>query len=263
MNIKNYTNTDQKLHLLCQIIAKANRTFVPTKKDGSNTNLAYNMLKNRIEGRWIKASSGKIILSLNLSNFQFEWIDEQNTVLDSIHSIGFTMEKIENEIDKGLGNLGLHSDAFKEPMHYKIPKYSFLNDPISPISYDEIRLWKMFRGLANVACDNLMLSLKNTSEIRIWPHHFDTGIYLEPSTQIGIGFGLAMEDSLVAAPYFYFSGYGLNGYTIDYTNFQVLEIGKWIVEENWKGAVLPLHDLQGTKPDKVALFQEQASSCFL
>ena len=75
MNIINYTNTDQKLHLLCQIIAKANRTFVPTKKDGSNTNLAYNMLKNRIEGRWIKASSGKIILSLNLSNFQFEWID--------------------------------------------------------------------------------------------------------------------------------------------------------------------------------------------
>ena len=69
MNMKNYTNTDQTLHLLCQIIAKANRTFVPTKKDARNTNLAYNMLKNRIEGRWIKASSGNIILSLNLSNF--------------------------------------------------------------------------------------------------------------------------------------------------------------------------------------------------
>ena len=94
-------------------------------------------------------------------------------------------------------------------------------------------------------------------------HHFDTDIYIEPSAKIGIGFGLAMEDSLVGAPYFYFSGYGLNGYTIDYTNFQVLEIGKWIVKENWKGAVLPLQELQGTKPDKVALFQEQASSCFL
>ncbi len=263
MNMKNYTNTDQKLHLLCQIIAKANRTFVPTKKDDSNTNLAYNMLKNRIEGRWIKAPTGKIILSLNVSNFQFEWKDEQNTVLDSFPSVGYTIEKIESEIDKGLGNLGLHSDAFKEPMHYKIPEYSFLNDPISPISYDEIRLWKMFRGLANVACENLMSSLKNMGEIRIWPHHFDTGIYIEPSTQIGIGFGLAMEDSLVGEPYFYFSGYGLNGYTIDYANFQVLEIGKWIVEENWKGAVLPLHDLVGTKPDKVALFQECVSSNFL
>ncbi len=263
MNMKNYTNTDQKLHLLCQIIAKANRTFVPAKKDDSNTNLAYNMPKNRIEGRWIKAPSGKIILSLNLSNFQFEWIDEQNTVLDSFPSIGFTMEKIENEIDKGLDNLGLHSDTFKEPMHYKIPEYSFLNDPITPISYDEIRLWKMFRGLANVACDNLMSYLKSKSEIRIWPNHFDTGIYIEPNTQIGIGFGLAMEDSLVGAPYFYFSGYGLNGYTIDYTNFQVLEIGKWIEEENWKGAILSLQDLKGTKPDKVALFQECVISNFL
>ena len=263
MNIKNYTNTDQTLHLLCQIIAKANRTFVPAKKDDSNTNLAYNMLKNRIEGRWIIAPKGKIILSLNLSNFQFEWVDEQNIILDSFPSIGFTIEKIENEIDKGLSGFGLHSGSFKEPMHYKIPEYSSLNDPITPISYDEIRLWKMFRGLANVACDNLMSSLKIKGETRIWPHHFDTGIYIEPSPQIGLGFGLAMEDSFVGEPYFYFSGYGLNDYTIDYTNFQELEIGKWIVEENWKGAILPLKDLEGTKPDKVALFQDQVSSCFL
>lgn len=261
--MKDYTKTDQILHLLCQIIAKANRTFTPAKKDDSNTNLAYNMRKNRIEGRWIIAPKGKIILSLNLSNFKFEWIDEQDVVLDSFPSIGFTIEKIENEIDKGLDSLGLHSGTFKEPMHYEIPAYSFLNDPIALISFDEIRLWKMFRGLANVACDNLMLDLKSKSEIRIWPHHFDTGIYIEPSTKIGIGFGLAMEDSLVGAPYFCFSGYGLNGYTIDYTNIDELKIGKWIVEENWKGAVLPLHDLEGTKPDKMALFQECVVSNFL
>jgi len=261
--MKNYTKIDQKIHLLCQIIAKANRTFTPTKKDDSNTNLAFNMLKNRIEGRWIKVQNRKIILSLNLSNFQFEWIDKQNTVLVSYPSIGFTMENIENEIDKGLDDLGLHSDTFKAPMHYKIPEYYFLSDPISPITDEDIQLWKMYRGFANLACDNLLLHLKSKSEIRIWPHHFDTGIYVEPSAQIGIGFGLAMEDSLVGAPYFYFSGYGLDGDTLDYSNFQVLEIGRWIVQENWKGAVLPLQDLEDKKQEKMALFQEQVSSCFL
>lgn len=72
-----------------------------------------------------------------------------------------------------------------------------------------------------------------------------------------------MEDSIVGAPYFYYSGYGLNGYTIDYEKFKVLEIGKWIVQENWKGAVLPLQDLEDKKQEIMALFQEQVSACFL
>lgn len=261
--MKNYTKTDQKLHLLCQTIAKANRTFTPAKEDDSNTNLAFNIAKNRIEGRWIKALNGNIMLSLNLSSFEFEWINEQNVVLESFPSMGFTMEQIENEINKSLGDLGLHSDTFKGPMHYKIPEYAFQTDPIALISDKNIELWKRYRGFANLACDNLMNHLKSTGEIRIWPHHFDTGIYIEPSTQIGIGFGLAMEDSLVGAPYFYFSGYGLNDYSIDYTNFQQLEIGKWIIQENWKGAVLPLQDLENKQKEKMALFQEQVSSCFL
>ena len=152
-------------------------------------------------------------------------------------------------------------------MHYrvrnKMSSLDALYNTAEAIADEEIRLWKMYRSLANLACDNLMSHLKSKSEIRIWPHHFDTGIYVGPSTQIGIGFGLAMEDSIVGTPYFYYSGYGLDGYSIDYTNFQVLKIGKWIVQENWKGAVLPLQDLEDKKQEKMALFQEQVSSFFL
>ncbi|MFT5886141.1 MAG: hypothetical protein ACI9IP_002605 [Arcticibacterium sp.] len=39
-----YTQTDQQLHWLSQIIAKANRTYVPAEEDDSHTNLYFNAL---------------------------------------------------------------------------------------------------------------------------------------------------------------------------------------------------------------------------
>ena len=50
--MEGYTYADQKLHFLTQVIAKANRSYVPTKPDDSHTNLYFDTLDNRIVGRW-------------------------------------------------------------------------------------------------------------------------------------------------------------------------------------------------------------------
>ena len=72
-----------------------------------------------------------------------------------------------------------------------------------------------------------------------------------------------MSDSLLNEPYFYLSGYGLNGTEIDYSSMNTLEYGNWIVTENWKGAVLPLSDFNNEPNELINLFLNDAVKWFL
>lgn len=82
-----YHQIDQQLHLLCQIIAKANRTFVPKKEDDSHTNLYFDHLGQRIFGRWIEGEDRKVIMCLNLDKQTFEWRDDALQLLQDLSLI--------------------------------------------------------------------------------------------------------------------------------------------------------------------------------
>ena len=93
--MKSYTATDQQLHWLCQVIAKANRTFVPAKEDDSHTNLYFDFLGNRITGRWIQTESDKVLFTLNLTNLDFEIINSSQQVIATTKTDGRSIEEIE------------------------------------------------------------------------------------------------------------------------------------------------------------------------
>ncbi len=238
--MQEYTKTDQQLHLLSQLITKVNRTFVPKKEDDSHTNLFFDTLGNRITGRWVETGKAKLLTTLNLDTQTIEVINEKRKTIVSITTISKHIAEIEKEIEKALPGLGLKPAGFTEALHFEIPQYNFAQHPIININPDGLSQWKQFRHLANQACYVLMGYVQKWDEVRIWPHHFDTGIYIEPNDTIGIGFGLAMLDEMVGEPYFYFSAHGLNGHTKDYSSTIPLTDGKWFTE-NWKGAALPLN----------------------
>lgn len=240
--MQEYNKTDKQLHWLCQTIAKANRTYVTSKPDDSHTNLYYDDLDNRIVGRWINNGRRHIMLTLNLETLDFEWLNSSKEVVQSYTTIGKVASAIENEIQAGLPEIFLNPNGYTEKLHFEIPNYSFAGEPISPISEESMHEWKTYRKLANVLCGLVLGYLELEGEIRIWPHHFDTGIYVEVGQRVGIGFGLAMEDNMAGDPYFYLSGYPIHG-TLDYIDLPSLENGRWEVGEHWKGAILPLGEL--------------------
>lgn len=258
-----YNHIDQHIHQLSQIITKANRTFVPKQADDSHTNLYFDSIARRVYGRWINAEKGNIILALNLQSFSFEWINDTLKVIQ-IHSIqGKTSSKIEQSIADALPEIGLRAKDFRNDLHFKISEYPFLNEPFSNFEAKDLTQWEHYRSLGNKACFALLGLLQATSEIRIWPHHFDTGIYIEPTKKIGLGFGLAMEDNMVGYPYFYFSGNGLNGYVIDYNNAPELKLGQWIINDNWNGAVLPLPYIKQRNTKAIQDFLKAVALWFL
>ena len=258
--MQGYNSIDQRLHQLSQTIAKVNRSFVPRKEDDSHTNLYFDAIGQRILGRWVGEEHRHMIFALNLKTFAYEWL---NTHMESLFSYpieGKRIADIESSINLDLEKLGLQSDGFLNPLHFEIPEYPFINDAFESLDSLALQDWTTHRAMANQACSDLLGYLHINGDVRIWPHHFDTGIYIEPSKTLGIGFGLAMKDTLMDEPYFYYSPYGLNNRNINYEQKPSLRLGDWILGDHWKGAVLPLS--KATLP-QIQFFTKEVSSWVL
>ncbi len=242
--MKSYIEIDKHLHLRSQIIAKANRTFVPSKDDDSHTNLYFDPVGSRLLGRWIDTPSGKVILSFNLINQHFELLNQKLNLIANHNSNGQTISNIEKELESSFSNIGLNSRDFRKDLHFEITEYDFAESVLSELSSSGLEQWKSFRYLANIASLDLLGLSQANSEIRIWPHHFDTGIYFEINPDLGIGFGLAMADSMIEVPYFYMSAYTLNKEAqVVYEDLPKENLWSWHVTEHWKGATLRLDQL--------------------
>lgn len=238
--MQEYDYTDQQIHQLSQTIAKFNRSFAEPMDDDSHTNLGFDALGKRLLGKWVNTSHGKVIMSLNLVDFIFVFHNASWQKLKVVDIVGNTQSEIEAVIQNYLPELGLDSNAFIQPLHFEIPVYEFNSKPYSALSQNGMNQWITHRTLANDACQWLLNHIQIHTETRIWPHHFDTGIYAQTSSKLALGFGLAMKDDVLGAPYFYFSGYGLNGHEIPFDVNHKLKHGKWVVSEHFKSAVLPL-----------------------
>ncbi|UTW66617.1 hypothetical protein KFE94_00465 [bacterium SCSIO 12643] len=258
--MSDYTYIDQRLHLLSQIIAKANRSFIPKRDDDSHTNLGFDPISNRILGRWIQTSSERLMLTYNLNLQEFQWINDHQEIKVTISSKNKFITQIEMELIRLSDSLSLENSDFSAPMHYEIPDYSFKNDPIPEFSSGQIKEWVHYRTLANTASFEFIQHVGIHEEVRIWPHHFDTGIYIVVNKQLGIGFGLAMEDGLANIPYFYMSGYGLKN-ELEYQNLSEPGIGRWEIGPHWKGALLPIDQIKSDQT--LHQFMKDASGYFL
>ena len=242
--MQEYNNTDQHIHLLSQVIAKVNRTYVPAKEDDSHTNLYFDPIGKKVLGRWFTPVEARFIFALNLAHFQFELIDDKLTTVRTVSISGKTIQELEAEIEVEFKDLGFDTSGLTKKLHYEIPAYEFVTSRMKPLNSKHLTEWASCRSLANTACNDLLGLSQIEGEIRIWPHHFDTGIYFEPNAQVGIGFGLAMEDEMIGAPYFYFSGYPKTG-EISYKDLPASEYWEWHAGEHWKGCTLSLTTLEG------------------
>ncbi|PKP09506.1 MAG: hypothetical protein CVU09_11230 [Bacteroidetes bacterium HGW-Bacteroidetes-4] len=241
--MQEYTKTDKQIHWLSQIIAKLNRAYLPAKDDDSHTNLSYDPIEKKLCGRWIESSEGQLLPTFNLHTLQFEWKNRSMQALAAVTIFDKSLHQLEKEIAEYPQSIGMDTKEISIPLHFEIPDYHINTIKHEDISQEGLQNWSFLRHVANNACYQLLGYLQIEDEIRIWPHHFDTGVYAQVSKSLGIGFGLAMEDSMVGEPYFYIAGYS-NDKEINYSNLITLKHGKWMIQ-NWKGAVLPISELMG------------------
>lgn len=264
--MQEYNNTDRQLHWLSQVLTKANRAYVPEQKDDSHTNLYFDTFGKRILGRWIEGPEGKIMLAFHLQSFSFQWLDTKQNILHEVSALDTKMEELEVSVSKYPESLDMRTEAFSRPLHFEIPDYKIDKLNEDDISDEGLKSWIYFRGLASSGSLAMLDYLQLESEICIWPHHFDSGIYTQVTADLGLGFGLAMQDTMIGQAYFYISGYRAES-PFSYENLKQLNIGTWVSGEHWNGAVLPINALPNSSREEalkmIHTFIKETSTWFL
>lgn len=236
--MQGYNELDQILHQLSQVIAKVNKAYQPLQPDDSHTNLAFDSLANQLTGRWFSKDESRYRLVFDLLRWEYQLLDDTLTPLCRIPQSGTTFLDTEAKIQEALTDRGFDASPISKQLHFEIPIYPFLQENLNKPSQRDLEKWIEVRELANVACQLFLGFLQKEAEIRIWPHHFDTGVYVEANAKVGLGFGLGMADSMVDTPYFYLAGYSLKAGRWNWDTVPELFVGEWIITEKWKGAIL-------------------------
>jgi hypothetical protein len=92
----------------------------------------------------------------------------------------------------------------------------------------------------------------HNADVRIWPHHFDTGSFIQANKNLGIGLGMAVPDGLIDDFYLYVSGYQ-NNEPISLSDDVGLENAK-VYNSSWKGIALPVNEI--TEGEMLAFYNK-------
>lgn len=241
--MQDYNHADIWLHQASQHLALINKAFQAQKADDSHTTLHYDPIHQRLVGQWVRNKEHKYLPTLDLKRLRLQWIN-----LEFVPLAGLQLtEAFDRQQTSSFTELIPELDASLVPtqMHYEMPSYE--TSELAP-SETSLATWQNYRRLALNASYEIIRLLGVSDPVHIWPHHFDTGIYVPVQGQQGIGYGLAMADSMQIGPYFYMASYDENG-MINPNILSRLEPnqGTWIKEGDWTGAVLPISLLETSK----------------
>lgn len=222
-----------QFHLAIQYLAMAGKSFLEPKEDDSHTNVGFVTKDHTLRTRSLDHNS--TYLAFSFDEFSLQWCTTETKISLPLES------KTHNNI---LGWISKMAAAYKfeKPynydLHYDLP-YDLSNGFRFKLpSSKELNQLLQLRILAQETLETFLKSENLESEIRIWPHHLDTGAFVVLNDESGksIGMGMAIPDSLIDDHYFYLSGYkGHN--SLNTSNFSKLTHGEW-KNNGFKGAVL-------------------------
>lgn len=255
---------DIALHRGVQYLALTSLAFIESEVDDSHTNLGWNAERKRIEGRWFHAMGNEYRLTLSPSSYELIWEDRNRTVLERFQLSGSSELEVREWWENTAATIGGKSVAHLE-LNYELPKsalYQASNLP-SPTS-EMINVWVRWRSLGQKALSVIVALMESEVQPRIWPHHFDTGIFGKFNDEASLGCGISPADHLMDEPYIYL--YGWKSGTYMAAPSSPLKNGMWIPSEqvgDWSGFVLSYSQAIHLELSEIKMALVQASQSII
>lgn len=232
-------------HQVIQFLAIAGKYLTAEKADDSHTNIIFDTDRNWFIGKTLPNGH---YLAIDAIELDMMILDSNSKILNKFALEGKTKAKIFKWLKTIVFNTGINVDEMKNEMHYQLAEHPL--DRGAFVTFDDVDGFEenvIFRNNAELVLKEVVELMGQKVDIRIWPHHFDTGAFIpieygkggEVLKSIGIGF--AIPDDMVDVPYFYLSFWSKD--TIEeLKNPEELLVGKWMTPQ-WNGAVLTLNDI--------------------
>jgi hypothetical protein len=232
---------EKQMHLASQYLAAAGISFVEKQEDDSHTNLGFNTEKGIMYTRALSDNGDQLILNYNTFSLDWKGIHKTTSISLNGKTHKAIMDWISNSAQKAIGK------SYHYAFHYDLP-YAISDDFTFELK-DANRLKELLknRTLAYAILEEFLTLNNLKSEIRVWPHHFDTGAFVlfNNDSGLSIGLGFAIPDAVAQEHYFYIGGYKGQD-PIDTSSFTELTNGQWR-NEGFVGAILSISATNQTK----------------
>ncbi len=241
----NFNHEEINLHRAVQLISLTGVNLITALPDDSQNTTVWDDKSSTILGRSFELNQNTYQMGIRLTPFELVLLNKNLETVNSIDIGGMDQPALYSIWEDWLNNLGVKGELVTK-LHYDLPKNEhYRSNQFDGVTTEFAKAWSELRYFANNAMENLNKLAGITSEINIWPHHFDTGVYYpitEASGEVtqSIGAGLGIADSMISEPYFYIYGWTKEG-LIDYTKAPKLTKGKWLTK-SWQGAILKVSD---------------------
>ncbi len=224
----------KELHIASQYLAAAGISFVEAKQDDSHTNLGWSMEHKSLFTRSL--NNHGLVLALNYKEFSLQWINKDWQVLEQFSLSGLTHGEIYNRLSDFLKAHSIEG-KYNYQFHYDLPYEKMIDAYRFPqVDNDEVSRVSTLTSTAQQAFEKLNEQLEEKVEIRVWPHHFDLGLFAKVNEQLSVGVGLAIPDGMVNDHYYYVTGWDEGG-SMSTEGFGGLDKGEW-KSGNFNGAIL-------------------------
>lgn len=196
-----------QLHWAAQPLGAAAHAAIERQPDDSHASLGWDRDASAFVTR---PFAGGHVAALDLPGFALQWRAEDGTTLASFELKG-------NTVDAAIGWLSKHVQPAAGSVtlrDYEMPAHPVADgQPFSggePDRRSELAHW--FAN-ADIALKETAKANAGSSEIRNWPHHFDSGLLInlepdkDPEQARSIGVGLSPGDGDTPQPYYYVNPY--------------------------------------------------------
>lgn len=225
------------LHIAAQYLATAGISFLAKEDDDSHANLEWNNNRQSLLSRPLRDDGLQV--GLNYTDFSLEFVVE-NKVLAKLP---LEERSHAENIDwiKGVFKDLKFKNEYTFDLHYDLP-YEKLDEYIFPkVNDKELEFRRLGRSNSCDIMSGIAAEYEKKSEVRTWPHHFDTGLLVVLDSGLQIGMGYAMPDTMVDDFYHYVSAW--NGeFSVSVEHYKPLSNGEWR-SDGWNGAVIKSKDL--------------------
>ncbi|NOR87897.1 MAG: hypothetical protein GQ527_09830 [Bacteroidales bacterium] len=243
----------QQQHQAVQLIAMVGRHLIAQQDDDSNTNMQYYPQQKMMVGNELENG---LRVAVDLESMYLKVLDKDFQVKKQLALEGKSKKMAIEKLRNMLWDLNVDVSNFKGELHYEIPKHSLDKGDVFIINdEDDFIENAKYRNNAEIVLNEIAKDFKIKEQIKVWPHHFDTGSFIpvshnkkgELSQSIGLGFSI--PDTMVDEPYYYLSFW--SGKPIKKLEKpEELVVGKWMTPK-WNGAILKLSDIMKVKSAKV------------
>lgn len=244
--------TDQ-VHRAAQYLSMAGKFFLPHQADDSHTNMGWHPEQEWFFSHVLPTNSGHF-LGLHPGSMRLLLLNQDHTIEKEYHLIGRTQKDGLAWVKGSLRQYGIDTSGYAIDLHYDIPDHDIHRGaPFRRLSPEAYAGFSNVRSMGYQTLEQLVAPIKQASETRTWPHHFDIGNYVPlHRTDQGVEdralyVGLAIPDQYADDYYFYIT-HAYQGGNPDYNALPELPAGGYWNHKDFVGAFLRVSDVIKSGP---------------